>query len=503
MNSPLSFLIFGKLCMKKSNYEIPVIKLRKNTPPSRWAQVIPRRQCCCSKRSFVTEPYFRLKVPLVMVSQTQEENKDPYSVLGVDSTASADDIRKAYVELSKTAHPDVHRKGEVQVDSKPTFHSLKEAYDILKEPRLRKIYDSLGWEGIYAVRRKQTRPSSQDSDQDDNFVAVEDSAWADYIAGEITTDTPLLEEAMANSVGVSTDACPRSVEEAVYNILYHENSGYRYYALWWISKNRVVEAEEALVLVLQTSQEQTALGGYPLKRRAAIALGNIGSVKAIVPLSNILSQTSDSFLSCVVNVLVDILTKEWKSFQQDDILSRDGTHNQMFQLEHLSQDVREKLENIFQQRKRNEMRQRRMTHTPNLGVGPEYLEYPLEWCLKALGFLHANEHLSLIKSYTEHPIPLVKYAAYKALYQCTGEISYLQPLLSALGFGEEHHYTQRVLIRDLGEVGYLPAAKEIAACPMVENSFKLFALRKLASCAGYDLSQPDMVGLLNQLDDML
>ncbi|GJQ10252.1 hypothetical protein GpartN1_g2043.t1 [Galdieria partita] len=517
-DSPLSFLIY------QSNYEI--LKLRKNILPTRWTHGRPCRRCCWGlKRSLVTKSYsFQ-----VTVATSSQENQDLYSVLGVDSTASVEDIRKAYLQLSKNVHPDTQRKEEIQMDCNPTFHSLKEAYEILKEPKLRRIYDSLGWEGIYAVRSRQTRPYSQvDSDQSDKTVAVEDSALADYLAAEITTDTPLLEEAtMAYSGGVgdSADALPRSVEEAVDRILYHENSGYRYYALWWISKNRIMEAEEALVHVLQTSREQTALGGYPLKRRAAVALGNIGSIQAIVPLSNTLSQTTDSFLryrcaealatiariqgsqhfpSCVVKVFVDILSKGLESFQHDNKISKEDTNIQLFEWEHLSQEVRKKLENIFQQRKQNEMRKRRMTHTPNLGVGPEYLEYPLEWCLKALGYLHTTkEYESLVKAYIEHPIPLVKYAAYKVLYQWTGEVSYLQPLLSALGFEEEHHYTQRVLIRDLGEVGYLPAAKEMAACPMVENSFKLFALRKLASSAAYDLSQPDMIGLLDYLDELL
>lgn len=519
----LGFLLCGNPCCRKSTWR------------RQWSPVLFR-----STRRYILPCSNKVVIPTLMQhSQKQEtEQKDLYAVLGVDSRASFDDIRKAFLQLSKKFHPDVvqNKVGEQQSSQKedtPTFYAVKQAYEILKEPKLRKIYDSFGWDGVQVVWKKQSAASSQDMNNtgDENVVqwSEEGSAWTDFVASEIAVDTPLLEQTISSFVPEdSSDALPRSVEEAVHNILYHENSGYRYYALWWISKNRLVQAQDALIQVLCTSQEQTALGGYPLKRRAAVALGNIASIKAIVPLAETLSQTSDKFLryrcaealatiarvqgpphfpSSVVQVLVNILERN-NNFRDinnsnDSKHTKESSNKQWFQLDHLSPDVRKQLENIFEQRKQNEKRQQRMTHTPNLGVGPEYLEYPLEWSLKALGFLHVTEHMELVKSYTGHPIPLVKYAAYKVLYQWTGQVEYIQPLLKALSFGEEHHYTQRVLIRDLGEVGYLPAAKDIAACPMVENSFKLFALRKLASHAGYDLEQPDMIMLLDQLDALL
>lgn len=58
-----------------------------------------------------------------------------YDILGVSKNASPKEIRKAYLNLSKTLHPD---KGGDEED----FKSLGEAYRILSDVGLRKSYDS-------------------------------------------------------------------------------------------------------------------------------------------------------------------------------------------------------------------------------------------------------------------------------------------------------------------------------------------------------------------------
>ncbi|MDB5762213.1 MAG: molecular chaperone DnaJ [Herminiimonas sp.] len=66
--------------------------------------------------------------------------KDYYQALGVDRTASADDIKKAYRKLAHQYHPDVSKdpKGEEK------FKEIAEAYAMLKDPEKRQEYDSLG-----------------------------------------------------------------------------------------------------------------------------------------------------------------------------------------------------------------------------------------------------------------------------------------------------------------------------------------------------------------------
>lgn len=63
---------------------------------------------------------------------------DLYSVLGVPRTASDEDIKKAYRQLVKTLHPDVHPGDEKKADR---FKKVSAAFEILGDPEKRKRYD--------------------------------------------------------------------------------------------------------------------------------------------------------------------------------------------------------------------------------------------------------------------------------------------------------------------------------------------------------------------------
>jgi curved DNA-binding protein len=69
------------------------------------------------------------------------EFKDYYKILGVGRSASQDDISKAFKKLARKHHPDLN-PGDASAEAK--FKEAGEAYEVLKDPEKRKLYDQLG-----------------------------------------------------------------------------------------------------------------------------------------------------------------------------------------------------------------------------------------------------------------------------------------------------------------------------------------------------------------------
>jgi curved DNA-binding protein len=71
--------------------------------------------------------------------------KDYYATLGLDRSASADDVKRAYRKLARKYHPDVSK----EPDAEARFKDVAEAYEVLKDAEKRAAYDQVGqrWRG--------------------------------------------------------------------------------------------------------------------------------------------------------------------------------------------------------------------------------------------------------------------------------------------------------------------------------------------------------------------
>jgi molecular chaperone DnaJ len=68
--------------------------------------------------------------------------QDYYETLGVDRSASAEEIRKAFKRLARKHHPDLN-PGDKAAEER--FKQLQEAYDVLSDEKKRKVYDQFGF----------------------------------------------------------------------------------------------------------------------------------------------------------------------------------------------------------------------------------------------------------------------------------------------------------------------------------------------------------------------
>ncbi len=68
------------------------------------------------------------------------EYKDYYKILGVERTATQDEIKRAYRKLARQYHPDKNKaKG-----AEEKFKAANEANEVLSDPKKRRAYDQLG-----------------------------------------------------------------------------------------------------------------------------------------------------------------------------------------------------------------------------------------------------------------------------------------------------------------------------------------------------------------------
>ena len=92
-----------------------------------------------------------------------------YRTLGVNTSASQDQIKQAYRDLAKRCHPDLNR-GQ---DTTAIFQKINEAYSVLSDPEQRENYDQSGAPVSSGARTQSSQSQSSRAASYDRQATIE------------------------------------------------------------------------------------------------------------------------------------------------------------------------------------------------------------------------------------------------------------------------------------------------------------------------------------------
>lgn len=111
---------------------------------------------------------------------------DYYKVLGVNKTATNDEIKKAYRKLARKYHPDLNPNDK---EAEKKFQQLNEANEVLIDPDKRKKYDQYGADWKHAdqfeqqrQQRKQQGSQQNPFGQQDDFTYSQGGDFSDFFS---------------------------------------------------------------------------------------------------------------------------------------------------------------------------------------------------------------------------------------------------------------------------------------------------------------------------------
>ncbi|GLI61450.1 hypothetical protein VaNZ11_003841 [Volvox africanus] len=98
-------------------------------------------QASCSGRLSIWD-----SCPLRLIHSTPATAAtDYYELLGLGKGASDQEIKKSYYQLAKKYHPDTNKDDPAAA---ARFQEIQKAYEVLRDPEKRRLYDQLGREGM-------------------------------------------------------------------------------------------------------------------------------------------------------------------------------------------------------------------------------------------------------------------------------------------------------------------------------------------------------------------
>ena len=117
-------------------------------------------------------------------SVSDDSPKNHYELLGVQPSASAQEIRRAYRELSKLYHPDTTELSDAIATQK--FQALNEAYGTLSSPEQRLNYDhKIGYSRLYVSQSPRDLASPPGKSSFESRYTYLDPTDRPLSAGEI------------------------------------------------------------------------------------------------------------------------------------------------------------------------------------------------------------------------------------------------------------------------------------------------------------------------------
>ncbi|HTN07966.1 J domain-containing protein [Agriterribacter sp.] len=107
---------------------------------------------------------------------------DYYKILGLDKTASTEQVKKAYRKLARQYHPDLNPNDK---EANKKFQQINEANEVLSDPEKRKKYDQYGQNWQHAESYEKTKQSQQEAGRYGAFTGGE-SFSGDFSSGDFS-----------------------------------------------------------------------------------------------------------------------------------------------------------------------------------------------------------------------------------------------------------------------------------------------------------------------------